>query len=177
MVNSIKKGKRGEREIAKILTGWWGGEFSRSPDSGAFMTTHTKAVLESGSDLSGDIICPADFPFNVEVKLRKEIDLWELVRTPTPDKDEALLKDNAVTWWYQSSYDASHGGKIPLVIMKENRKQWYCILPLRFYPHHKLTHGSLIYKNMFYISTFKKDMLNLTKEQVLEMCAKYERTK
>ena len=178
MVNSIKKGKRGEREVAKLFSEWWGGEFSRTPDSGAFMTTHTKAVIESGNDLSGDLITPADFPFNVEVKLRKEIDLWEIVRTPTLNKDEALLKDNLITWWYQSEYDASYSKKIPMVIMKENRKQWYFALPLKFYFIHNkyylIKTGTIIYKNMFYVCSFKNVLDVLTKEQILHLCSKYK---
>ena len=172
-INSNKKGKTGEREVAKLLTEWWGGEFSRTPDSGAFMTTHTTALLESGNDLSGDIITPSDFPFNVEGKRRKIIDLWELVRTPTPSLDEQLLKDNPVTWWYQSSGDASHSNKIPMIIMREDRKQWYCALPYIFRKVHKLSFGHLEYGRLFYICCYK-DLKKHTKNEMIEMCNRYK---
>jgi len=174
MVNSIKKGKRGEREVVKLLKDWWGGDFSRSPDSGAFMTTHAQVLVDSGSDLGGDIITPPDFPFSVEVKLRKEIDLWELVRIETPTEDQALMKDNPITWWYQAKYDASRFGKIPFVIMKENRKQWYCILPYEFKKFHNNDIPCLVYKEMFYICTYK-NVKTYTKEEILACVELYRK--
>ena len=119
-VNGKQKGSRVEREVAKILSKWWGAEFTRTPSSGMFATTHSVQLSRLGVDIAGDIICPKDFPFNVEVKSRKKIDLFDIARN---GKDSELWD-----WWEQSVRDANNTQKIPIVIFKENGKQFYVML-------------------------------------------------
>src|SRR5699024_11495112 len=64
---SKQKGNAYELKIAKELSKWWGGKFSRVPASGG---------LHWGSDqrVAGDIIPPvnSNFPFVVECKKRED---------------------------------------------------------------------------------------------------------
>jgi len=115
MVNSLQKGKRNERQLAKMLSTWWGSEFHRTPSSGAFFTQHQQTQLDP---VRGDLVCPADFPFTVETKNYKVVDLYDLIRN---GKKSEIFK-----WWEQAK-DETAPGKKPLVIFKENKKQYYCI--------------------------------------------------
>jgi hypothetical protein len=164
-INSTVKGKVGEREAVRLLEAWWGGKFSRTPASGAFMTGHKQTIIESGNDISGDVIVPHDFPFNVEIKRRNSIDLWEVIRVLTPESYDDT-KNNIITWYFQSAHDAKASGRLPLVMFRENGKKWYVALPYALLKHHSVKHGYLAYKNLFYICTFD-DLTLLTKETVL----------
>jgi len=134
-INSKKKGSSVERQVAKLMSAWWGEEFSRSPSSGMFATTHATALSSLGVDIAGDLICPSDFPFNVEVKARKSIDLFDAARN---GKQSEIWG-----WWEQSVRDANQTKKFPLVIFKENNKQFYCMID-DILPLHK-RHNSLIF--------------------------------
>ena len=114
-VNSLQKGKRNERQLAKTLSAWWGGEFHRTPSSGAFFTQHKQTQLDP---VRGDLVCPADFPFTVETKSYKVIDLYDLIRNG---------KKSEIYQWWEQACNETGPGKEPLVIFKENQKQYYCI--------------------------------------------------
>ena len=65
-VNSRAKGSTFERQIAKILNDRLGTtEFSRTPGSGAFATTHT---LPDHLKIYGDLITPQNFKYCLECK-------------------------------------------------------------------------------------------------------------
>lgn len=122
MVNSKKKGNRGEREVVKLLKDWWGGNFMRNLESGA-----TSTLLEGMAPddvvgrLAGDIMTPLDFPFCIEVKTYASIDIWGVVRSPT--------NNQIATWWRQCKNDAARAKKAPMLFMKEDRKKWHVIIP------------------------------------------------
>ena len=64
--NSRTKGNTFERHIAKTLNDRFETtEFSRSPGSGAFATTHT---LPEHLKIYGDLITPQNFKFCIECK-------------------------------------------------------------------------------------------------------------
>jgi len=64
-IHSGKKGKRKEREVAKLLGEWWGdGEFKPTPQSGGWDRT-------GKFQMKGDIITNVEFPFCVEIKNRE----------------------------------------------------------------------------------------------------------
>lgn len=70
MVNSIRKGKRFEREVAKLLTILTGVKWQRVPQSGAMATM----MNLKNRIFAGDVFCE-DEPFNtwvVECKITKE---------------------------------------------------------------------------------------------------------
>ena len=109
-INSSNKGRTFEREICKILAENFGGEYRRVPMSGGFMgganRLRNKEVRQDAKDiLSGDIICPDDFPFSVECKHHKEIRWTELNK-----------------YWIKIKEEANKMKRIPLLIYRENRK-------------------------------------------------------
>lgn len=88
--NSRAKGNAFENKIAKVLNERFEtDEFSRSPGSGAFATTHK---LPQHLQIYGDLITPQDFKFIVECKkgynqlgmdalLNRKSKVWEWIET------------------------------------------------------------------------------------------------
>tara|TARA_R110000851_G_scaffold18946_5_gene58940 strand:- start:2411 stop:2947 length:537 start_codon:yes stop_codon:yes gene_type:complete len=76
-INSRRKGAAFERKIAKTLnTKFDSKEFSRSPGSGAFATTHN---LPTHLQLHGDILTPLKFKFVIECKSGyDQVDIFDL---------------------------------------------------------------------------------------------------
>jgi Holliday junction resolvase len=111
---SKNKGAGYELKIAKLLSPWWGGGFSRVPASGG---------LHWGSDqrVAGDIIAPQglDFPFVIECKKREE---WTM--------DHVLLNiGQPRDWWKQVVEDARRVKLVPLLIFSRNRAKDFVMLP------------------------------------------------
>lgn len=102
-----------ERASAKALGDWWGVPFRRTPSSGAW-NTQSRNMGHGTTDFHGDIVAPAeaDFPFSVECKAYKEVELYKAF----------YAKSNIFDWWDQCRGDARAVGKQPMLIMKENRK-------------------------------------------------------
>ena len=118
-MNSKAKGSRGEREVVALLREWWGDDsFVRAPESGALSTAMegTKAPKDVVGRLAGDILAPADFPFCVEVKFYKEIDLWQTFKGST--------KSQLSKWWKQVTHDAERSERWPMLLFKANHKPW-----------------------------------------------------
>ena len=163
MVNSKKKGNRNERQIAKTLSEWWGEEFTRTPSSGMFATTHARQLSALNVDIGGDLISPKNFPFNVEAKSAKSIDLYEAIR----QREGSCFVD----WWRQSNRDAKNMKKWPLVIFKEDRKQYYCMMTSYCYSRlerdTKYTLQISIDDDMICFITLK-ELMELNKEFVIK---------
>ena len=82
-MNSNKKGKSWELEASHLLQQYYGGTFARVPRSGAmFGGKNIKYAEGQRTDvkeiMSGDIICPKDFPFSVETKSYSSFDFSKL---------------------------------------------------------------------------------------------------
>lgn len=109
-VNGRNKGAKFERDIAKILSKWWGEEFHRTPASGGL---HWQA----DNRVAGDIVAPvdSDFPFNVECKKQES---WNM---------EQIIKGtgDVVSWWEQCINDAKRVDEIPLLIFSKNHSPIY----------------------------------------------------
>lgn len=111
---SKTKGANYERHVAKLMSDWWGGKFSRVPASGG---------LQWGSDqrVAGDIVPPpeADYPFVVECKKREG---WSM---------EHILLDigEPRKWWHQVVMDARRINKVPLLIFSRNRAKDFVMVP------------------------------------------------
>lgn len=107
--------KEMERVTAKLLGTWWGCKFQRTPSSGAWSKNAQRGTV--AEEFHGDIIAPAraNFPFSVECKSYESIELYKSLYGE-PD----LFK-----WWEQCKGDAKRAGKLPLLIVRENRKQQY----------------------------------------------------
>lgn len=115
--NSKQKGSTYERRVAKLMTDWWGGEFSRVPASGG---------LRWGADqrVAGDIVPPlrSNFPFVIECKKHEGWGLHNLLLNTGPIR----------TWWEQVILDctrmAEHG-MAPCLVFSKNRDKDYILIP------------------------------------------------
>lgn len=111
MAKSKSKGDRGEREVARIFSEWWGENIVRTPQSGGFATKKFRDDWNAGSD----IVCPdPDFPFSVEVKNREGWELDAIIHNP---------KCPIWEWWEQTILESPEG-KLPLLVFKRNRRKW-----------------------------------------------------
>ena len=125
-INSRRKGKTGEREVAKHLERWWnqvepGCKFVSTPLSGGFST----AQIRGAFNMAGDLMTTAKtFPFTVEVKHRER---WELPNVLAGKRSPAW------TWWLQCQKAAAEEKKIPMMWFRKNYGDWYMMLPERDY--------------------------------------------
>ena len=111
---SKNKGSGYELKIAKYMSAWWGGNFSRVPASGGL---HWKGDQR----VAGDIIPPIgmDFPFVIECKKREE---WSI---------EHILLDigQPKEWWKQVVEDGRRVNRTPLLIFSRNRAKDFVMIP------------------------------------------------
>jgi len=117
-VNSRAKGSTFERQIANTLNERFNtAEFSRSPGSGAFATTHT---LPDYLKIYGDLITPENFKYCIECKkgYNKE-NLYSLYNYSSP------------FWGFldQCLKDSDKCDKIPMVIFKQDRQPTLAVVP------------------------------------------------
>tara|TARA_A100001515_G_scaffold2396_2_gene2424 strand:+ start:1440 stop:1973 length:534 start_codon:yes stop_codon:yes gene_type:complete len=139
-VNSKAKGGAFERQIAKMLNEQFDTkEFSRTPGSGAFATTHQ---LPEHITVAGDLITPLNFKFCIECK-----------KGYNDQTIYSLLDYNSKIWQFieQCERDAKKMNKVPMIIYKQDRKDILVIT----------------YKDMFTtmipsITIFKDDVERLT---------------
>ena len=139
-VNSKAKGGAFERQIAKMLNEQFDTkEFSRTPGSGAFATTHQ---LPEHITVAGDLITPLNFKFCIECK-----------KGYNDQTIYSLLDYNSKIWQFieQCEKDAKKMNKVPMIIYKQDRKDILVIT----------------YKDMFTtmipsITIFKDDVERLT---------------
>ena len=110
-VNSKRKGSTFERKIAKMLNERFETkEFSRTPGSGAFATTHKN--LPEHLRIQGDLITPSTFPFVVECKNGYDVQLDDLFKR----------KSDFKSFISQAQNDASHANKDWMVIYQKTRR-------------------------------------------------------
>lgn len=117
-VNSRAKGSTFERQIAKILNDRLGTtEFSRTPGSGAFATTHS---LPDHLKIYGDLITPQNFRYCIECK--KGYNNQNLY---------SLFNKSSEFWKFieQCQKDSEKCGKLPMVIFKQDRQPTLAIIP------------------------------------------------
>ena len=129
MTNSRSKGRRAEREVAKLLADWWGQlepkcEFKCTPLSGGWGGRDGGAHVRAHFKASGDLMTTATrFPFTVEVKHREQWSMKNLVAgKPTPPWD----------WWIQSQRQATEESGVSMLWFKKNRYPWMVGLPEGF---------------------------------------------
>jgi len=123
MTNSKQKGNRSEREVVKLCKQYWqSNDFMKSPESGALSTMLEGfgAPADIIGRLAGDLLVPVDFPFCIESKFYKEINLWSLFTNPANN----YIKQ----WWEQCVNDAKRAKKIPLLTIKQNYGKRYVVL-------------------------------------------------
>lgn len=131
MVQSSAKGRRGEREVAKMCEKWWRridkkSEFKRTPLSGGWATESMRGHFKA----AGDLMTTSDkWPFTVEVKRREDWSLNNLFNgKPTTVWD----------WWIQSTRQADEEKSVPMLWLKRNSfgptrpLPWFILLPVDF---------------------------------------------
>lgn len=89
---SKTKGNSHERNVAKILTQWWGEEFKRTPGSGFLRWQNSVWTY-------GDLLPPESFIGVIECKFYKENNL-NILLTGTPQEN------NILGWWEQAVGDS-----------------------------------------------------------------------
>jgi hypothetical protein len=149
-INSKTKGSTFERNIAKKLNERFNTkEFSRSPGSGAYATTHD---LPEHLKLYGDLITPLDFRFVLELKNGY-------------DKENlgGFFSSNSGIKKFieQASVDAKKAKKDFMVIFKQSRKDTLCILDYNKAILDKIDSSSIDYLTMSkkYICLKLEDLL------------------
>jgi len=117
-VNSRAKGSTFERQIAKLFNNRFNTtEFSRTPGSGAFATTHT---LPDYLKIYGDLITPIKFKYCIECK-----------KGYNKENLYSLYNHSSDTWNFieQCQKDSDKCDKIPMVIFKQDRHPTLAIVP------------------------------------------------
>lgn len=137
--NSRAKGHGFERQIAKMLNDRLDTtEFSRTPGSGAFATTHT---LPDHLKIYGDLITPENFRYCIECKKGyNNINLY------------SLYNNSSEIWDFlnQCQKDSRKSKKLPMMILKQDRKPI-----LAFVPEYQ---ANKIIKGVSFLSvSYKKD--------------------
>ena len=144
--SSKQKGNSNEREVAKILDGWWGvGKFSRTPSSGGWGN-------KDEFNTCGDVISSdTSFPFHVEIKAREG---WVL--------DHLLISEKSAIWkWWKQTTDECQAHLKPLLIFKRNHIPFFCMLKLANIPDVVvLEKKALIYGELCVI--LLSDLISLT---------------
>jgi Holliday junction resolvase len=128
-INSRSKGNTFERQIAKLLNERFDTtEFSRSPGSGAFASTHS---LPEHLKIYGDLITPIKFKYCIECK--KGYNKIQL---------NNLLDYSSQFWKFikQCEKDSEKCDKEPMVIFKQDRQPTLVIINI----NSTLTNGETI---------------------------------
>ena len=122
--NSRTKGSTFERSIAKLLNDRFNTtEFSRTPGSGAFASTHT---LPDHLKIYGDLITPQNFKYCIECKKGyNNINLY------------SIYNYSSEFWSFleQCEKDSHKCGKIPMLIFKQDRQPTLAVVPSYIHYH------------------------------------------
>lgn len=114
-MNSKTKGSSFEREICKLLSEHFKLPFVRNPNSfgsGAWSSSHKTEGLDL-ENISGDIITPKGFKFNLECKKGYgNLNITSLMEG---------LKEPIKSFVFQCNKDCLRTDKLPLVIWKPDR--------------------------------------------------------
>jgi hypothetical protein len=120
------KGSNGERELCKLLTEIFSGNFARVPNSGAMVggkNIHRRQVLSKVQDRAfrGDIIPPDHLPrLVIEAKSYKDFRFHQLLQ-PGP----CLVLDK----WIKQTIDVTDPGDQWFVAFKISMRGWYVAIP------------------------------------------------
>ena len=162
------KGKGAERELCKIMEGYFGGSWMRTFTSGAFtgMSNAWRANILSKSQLlnnSNDIVPPDEFPHcALESKFYKEFEYHHLFR-----KEGNLTLNEWIEQVESSGINLNED--FPMICFKINRKGWFCVCwknKIDDIDYSKLNHCVYNFKENQYVifeldtfvDTFKEDL-------------------
>jgi hypothetical protein len=126
-INTGRKGKRREREVAKVLNERFGGGFSRTIGSGNRTKQVTFLPKHAQDTFSGDLVTPENFAFTIESKGGyDDVDLVSAFDGGHSQIDEFLK---------QAEFDADGCNRKPMVVWKKSRKPHLGILKTLDLPH------------------------------------------
>lgn len=118
--DSSGKGKRGERNLGKVLKKRFGFEFTRTSGSGnrwgqvVFLPQHAQQTY------SGDLVCPENFKFVLECKDGYgDIDLHVCFERGLQKLDE---------WMEQATDEHLRCGRLPIICWKKDYKPWLAMV-------------------------------------------------
>jgi Holliday junction resolvase len=117
-INSRTKGSSFERTIAAQLNDRFKTtEFSRTPGSGAFASTHK---LPDHLKIHGDLITPRNFKYCIECK-----------KGYNKESLNSLLNNSSELWNFieQCQKDSDKAHKLPLIIFKQDRQPTLAVVP------------------------------------------------
>ena len=159
-MNSNKKGKSWELEVAHLLSGVFEGNFNRVPRSGGMFggknVTHAEGERDDVKEImSGDIICPKGFPFSVEAKNYASFDFAKIYKGEHKELDD---------WISQAEADAALSGKEPLISMKFNYKGSFVVFKKDIVSS-RLLHTSTFFSNY---SIYKRKYVIMSMDKFLE---------
>lgn len=125
-INSRTKGNTFERKICGLLNEALNTtEFSRSPGSGAFATTHS---LPKHLSLQGDILTPQDFPYMIECKKGyNKVGVNDLL-----DPSGVII-----SFFKKAEEQAGIVGKVPMLVFQQDRKDILCLVDSEHFPKKK----------------------------------------
>ncbi len=173
MAGSKAKGSGFEREVAKFLTGWCGGDPKvcdwvwRTPASGGKAT-----ILTSNTTMTGDLI-----PLHPDAAFFFEVFSVECKTGYGTNGMEQLLKDvknkKILSFWEQATRDAELGNRYPLLIYKNGPIKW-CATNQKFlndYPE-PLNIKNIRYddgKETIYFFNYDEFFQTITKENIKKL--------
>ena len=145
--NSKAKGSRGENDFVKLLNERFKpNKFIRTPGSGALVggKNYLKNIgLEEHiiDTLSSDIVSPKDFRFQLEHKNynKDAVPIGHLLRDNK--------NDNIQKWWIEVITDALKTEKEPMLVIKLDRAERFCVLEYKTIRQYFSTTGTE-WKNM-----------------------------
>ena len=142
-INTGRKGKRREREVAKILNERFGGGFSRTIGSGNRTKQVTFLPKHAQDTFSGDLVTPENFVFSIESKGGyDDVDLMSVFDGGHAQIDEFLE---------QAQFDADGCKKKPMVVWKKSRKPLVAMIKTVDIPHENWEYR-LFYKDWSMVS-------------------------
>lgn len=126
-INTGRKGKRREREVAKVLNERFGGGFSRSIGSGNRIHQVANLPKHAQDTFTGDLVTPENFAFTVESKGGyDDVDLVSVFDGGHSQIDEFLK---------QAQHDADFCKRKPMLVWKKSRKPLVAMIKTTDIPH------------------------------------------
>lgn len=160
-INSNRKGKQNERDLANALALWVGFEFNRVPSSGGLRWKNSEGI-------TGDIVPEnKDFEFIIETKFYKNFQVKENLR-----KNSMIYKFySQVTEDVQRLKSGTGIEKYPIVCARKNGmgKNWYVFFPEVFKPFLE-KHNLLLYTGEGIVGTQFKFLRKISYEKLTTFC-------
>ena len=131
------KGHSFENRIVKVLSNWWGEKrsFCRTPLSGGW--SKLSGTNETSQYVVGDLVCPKEFPFTIEVKKDESFEFHHLLESPV---------NCALAQWLRKleEEDCAISGKKPMLIFPRNFWSLYVVVRKRDFD--KLCIGTITFR-------------------------------